>query len=127
MELLTNALDGVLRRSLAGVRDDDLARVCIFQKGLDTPLVVTLRAVKDVPLQSLLDLMEKMLQSNEDLVFNESFEIHVGVIRLIRGGKGKKITDITQAKSTKKCIIQVSNKDNMCAARAVSLFVKPPR
>jgi hypothetical protein len=70
--------------------------------------------------------MGEVLQSHEQLVVTQGFDISIGVIKMpVAGvGKGLKVTSLTGPRNsllTKRSIVQIINQDNLCLARSLAV------
>ncbi|KAG1673794.1 hypothetical protein GQR58_015405 [Nymphon striatum] len=102
----------------------DLIRIYINHKSLQTPIALSLRPVGDLDAQSILDCIDKILQSSKTLTIDSSLEIVVGVIQR-RGGASHYLihgTDDACIKD-KSSIVSITVKDNLCLARAIVVGV----
>ena len=99
---------------------DDLGRIVIHHPNLQNPIVVSLRTLDKLTVDAIMGEIERVLNSHEELTLDRGFVIDVGVIQMPRGGRGKGyITNVNEALSKKKSIVEIRNKDNMCMARAL--------
>lgn len=67
---------------------------------------------------SLLSEIERVLQSFEQFVLDESLDIEIVHVSLPSGGVGKRcrFVKIDKLIQTKTCFIQINNKDDLCCA-----------
>ncbi|XP_069107303.1 uncharacterized protein [Argopecten irradians] len=121
LSLLTNLHDvfaKAIALSAAGLQSDDRGRIYINQEGLDSPIVIHFRELKDITPEVILAEIIKVLQSKQHLVLENSFTIHIGTVRMLRGGHftGNLERDIKRKHS----IFEIKNEDdNLCCARAI--------
>ena len=112
----------ILERLNQRYRPTDIARVFINNEKFHVPLSTGLMALRDMTVSKIMDMLEAVLQSDEDLFIEQGIEIHVAVARNPLGGKGGKlrylfteIDDLSKSRS----IVKIVNKDNLCFARSV--------
>jgi hypothetical protein len=70
--------------------------------------------------------MSEVLQSHEQLVVTQGFDISIGVIKMPVAGVGhaRKVTSLTGPRNpllTKRSIVQIVNQDNLCLARSLAV------
>ena len=111
-DLVTN-----LRNDL---QDGDLVRFYLNHPILHTPITISARPIEELSVEDIMTEVEKVLQSEEELKLDEQFEIHVGILRLPRGGRGKYFVNKQHGVSRKRSIVEIQNtQDNLCFDRAV--------
>ncbi|KAL5018216.1 hypothetical protein ScPMuIL_003938 [Solemya velum] len=118
--MFTSVLQTV-RGSLAG---NDSARVVIHHQALNNPIVIPLQPWDNLNADSILEQIQKVLNSNETLQIDSSFEINIGMIRMPKGGRKRGLTDLHGEKNSlhlKRSVIFITNEDNLCMARAISV------
>ena len=76
---------------------------------LHTPITVSARPVEELTVEDIMTEVEKVLQSEDELKLDEQFEIHVGILRIHRGGRGKYFADRQQNIYRKRSIVQIAN------------------
>ena len=71
--------------------------------------------------ESLLSEIERVLQSFEEFVLDKEMERDIIQAKNPKGGVGKRCRffDLQRFLAEKKCIIQIKNSDDLCAARAI--------
>jgi hypothetical protein len=69
--------------------------------------------------------MSEVLQSHEQLVVTQGFDISIGVIKLpVATGGGHKVTSLTGPRNSllrKRSIVHIINQDNLCLARSLAV------
>ena len=119
MYSMFNKLVTDLRNDL---QNGDLVRVYLNHPILHTPITVSARPVEELTVEDIMTEVEKVLQSEDELKLDEQFEIHVGILRIPRGGRGKYFADRQQNIYCKRSIVQITNTgDNLCFDRAVAV------
>ena len=109
------------RGDLAG---NDLGRVVIQHDGLHGPIVVPLQPWDQLDSNKVMDTIEKVLNSHQNLAVDESMDIAVGIVDLPKGGARKRITKIkgdNNLLQLKKSIVTIENGDQLCMARAIGV------
>ena len=103
--------------------DTNLVRLHISHRGLlKGDIKVSLRPLSQMTPEAIGSRIEEVLQSNQDLPFDASFAVTVGVIHLPRGGgrtKVMRLHGIGNSIHKKKSMVEISNDDNLCLARAL--------
>ena len=93
MYSMFNKLVTDLRNDL---HNGDLVRVYLNHPILHTPITLSARPVEELTVEDIMTEVEKVLQSEDELKLDEQFEIHVGILRIPRGGRGKYFADRQQ-------------------------------
>jgi hypothetical protein len=113
----TDLIEHVLQ---AGAQVDDLMRIHIGHDVLTHgDIIISLRKISDMTPEAIWAAMSKILQSYQNLLFDESLKITVGVIRLPRGSGRSKMINREQSISNKTSVVKILNQDNMCMARSL--------
>ena len=121
---LFQMFDDILDEVRGNLADNDLVRIVIHHNGLHDPIVVPLQTWESINADTILQIIEKVLNSNQELAINESFEITVGCINLLKGGSRRQITSIRGENSSlklKKSVITIENDDVLCMARSIAV------
>ncbi len=75
----------------------------------------------------ILNSIEKVIQSNQNVSLDNSFKIQVGAKKMFEGGvnicKRKKYNSVVELIIKKKCIINLENTDNLCLFRSTSILI----
>ena len=92
--------------------------------GLQDPIIVPLQTWDQLDVNKVMEIIEKVLNSHQELLINESFIIVIGTIALPKGSGGprRRITKIKSEKNSlhlKKSIVTIENDDQLCMARAI--------
>jgi hypothetical protein len=120
---LGTALELLIERLNECYQSADLVRFCFMNSKFHTPQSVGLMPLHQVNVFNLMDLIENVLQSDEELYLDEPLEIHVGIIRNPLGAgvsKGFRFffrfdDDLHHSKSLVKIVIN----DSLCLARSI--------
>ena len=105
-----------MRSELAG---KNLVLIVIHHDRLNDPIVVSLR-----PWDVMIEHIEKVLNSHQELSVNDSFDIEIGAIDLPKGGGKKPIMSLHGRKNSiqiKTSLVTIVNNDQLCMARAIGL------
>jgi hypothetical protein len=99
------------------VKEGDLLNIVVNHKDLWNPISTGLSRTSDI--DNLLDNIQSILTSNQDLdIYGCTF--HAEVVNMPRGASNAlRILNIAEDSRTKRSIIQIKNKDNLCCPRAV--------
>ena len=96
----------------------------IHHDGLHDAIVVPLQAWDELDATKVMDTLQKVLNSNQTLSINQSFDITIGAIDLPKGGSRRRITRIRGEKNSldlKNSIVTIKNEDELCMARAIGV------
>ena len=116
--------DDVLDQARGDLAGNDLGRVVIQHDALNNPIVVPLRPWDDLNANTLMETIEKVLNSHENLSIDDSFDITVGSIELPKGGarcRIKRLEGTDNSLERKRSIVTKVNNDQLCMARAISV------
>ena len=98
----------------------DTMRVFIDHPSLESAIIIPPIPIGYVTTQMILDKIENVLHSAENIPADESLEINVAIIRGIQGRKRVHILNVERDRGRKRSIIRINNKnDNMCLARSI--------
>lgn len=121
---IRNMFEEMLERAVNDFNGQDLGRVYITHPDLRKPIVVPPRTLEHLTAEAIMEAIENVLQSEEDLSVSSEMEIQIGVASLQRGAARKPITNIERDIKNKHSIVKINNtKDNMCLARALIVGV----
>ena len=112
-----------------GERDTDLVRIHIGHRALDKgDIKVSLRPLKQMTPDAIGSRIEEVIQIHQDVPFDETFSVIVGVIHLPRGAGRTKVTSLHGPDNSvrRKCsMVQIINDDNLCLPEAWSFVERP--
>ncbi|VDI44142.1 Hypothetical predicted protein [Mytilus galloprovincialis] len=99
----------------------DLVRLSVQCPELDFPISLPFMKLSQLHTERLLSEIERVLQSYEQFVLDETLEIELIHVSLPSGGIGKrcKYVDLEKTLNEKRCFLQIQNKDDLCCARAI--------
>ena len=96
-----NELYNMFQNLLNDLRNDlqngDLVRFYMNHPMLYAPIIIPAQPTEEISIEDIMPEIEKVLQSEEELHLDEHFEIHVGILRIPRGGRGEKVINVQQA------------------------------
>lgn len=117
---LSSMFDDLLGHAKRGIDANDLAVVIVDHDGLNDSIVVPLQQADQVTADTVTNHVQDVLQSNTDLVMDQSFEVTVGAINVPKGN-GKKYLGANISKNNKRSIVEICNCDNLCLSRAIAV------
>jgi hypothetical protein len=99
----------------------DLIRLSVQCPELDFPITMPFTKVFELNAVRLLSEIERVLQSYEEFVLDESLDIEMIHASLPKGGVGKRChcVDLPKMMKDKRCFIRIENNDDICCARAL--------
>ena len=113
--------DSIIQRLAEHIPSTDLVRVTLDNPELDYPIVLPFMRRSLLTVDRILQELERVLQSYEQFVIDESFGIELVHVNAVSGSgyKMKPMVDVTKMLESKKSIIQIRNSDKLCCARAL--------
>lgn len=84
-DLLKDAFKNIIEHAKKDLRPGDVMRAVIHNDGLDLPVFVLFRPMEDMNAEAMLNCLENVLNSNEDIPFDSSCRIDVDAIKYPRG------------------------------------------
>ena len=99
----------------------DLVRMSVQCPELDFPISLPFMKLSQLNAERFLSEIERVLQSYEQFVLDETLEIEMINASLPLGGIGKryKYVDLEKTLHEKRCFIQIRNKDDLCCVRVI--------
>ena len=123
---IEKAVKTVIDKLKEHFRDVDLIRITVLGPLFHIPHNLELQPLGEVTESQIIELLENILQSDEDIKLTEGFEIHVGIARNPLGGGrlsrgylnflGDKC-DVHMNRST----VKIISKDKLCFARSIAV------
>ena len=103
-----------------------LVRLSVPCPKLDVPITIPLTMVLELNADLLLSEVERVLQSYEQFVLDESLDIEMIHVRLPKGSVGKRWHYVSLPKmiSDKRWFIRIGNEDLYCARALVTAKAK---
>jgi hypothetical protein len=121
---LNSMFEELMDKAREGRAPNDLVRIVIHHNDLyGGPIIVPLRPWQEMAVADIMNTIERVQNSRQTLVIDDSFQITVSSIELPKGGHNA--IPITSTKGYKNSIfhkrsfIEIKNKDNMCMSRAI--------
>ena len=121
---LHDMIKAALNEARGHLQGNDLGRVVIHHDALHNPVVVPLQKWDTLDANRVMEILEKVLNSNQELSINETFDIIIGTIDLPKGGTRKHIIRIKGENTSldlKRSVVTNENEDKMCMARAIGV------
>ena len=121
MQSLRLLFQSVIRNITVFIEPSDLGRMSVQCPELDFPISLPFMILSQLNAERFLSEIERVLQSYEQLVLDETLEVEMINASLPSGGIGKryKYVDLEKTLHEKICFIQIRNKDDLCCARAI--------
>ncbi|XP_053406272.1 uncharacterized protein LOC128559126 [Mercenaria mercenaria] len=115
--MFQSILDNVMR----DLSSTDLVRVSLDNAELDFPIVLPFMKRYQLTVERLLSEIERVLQSYEEFVLDDTLGIELVHVQMPVGSGHKRqpFVNLDKMLQDKKCIIQIQNKDKLCCARAL--------
>ena len=121
MNTLKKLFQAIFQRLTKDAKSDDLVRLTVQSPSLDYPIVIPFLRLPQLSVDRFLAEIERVLQSNEDFVIDESLIFEVTLVNMPDGGTRKRCKYVNTDKFMvdKRCILRVQNNDDLCCARAI--------
>ncbi|XP_053382446.1 uncharacterized protein LOC128549547 isoform X2 [Mercenaria mercenaria] len=122
---LHDLFDRALEEVTQNMQENDLGRVVINHPSLNHEIVIPLQQLNQLNANTVMETVETVLSSNENLSMDGDFDISIGTIEVPKGaGKRKNITDIESSNNSlikKQSIGYINNPhDNLCLQRSIA-------
>ncbi|MCW4344201.1 MAG: hypothetical protein N0E48_12745 [Candidatus Thiodiazotropha endolucinida] len=116
-QLFQSILDHIAR----DIAPQDLIRISMDNPELDYPIVLPFMRRSLLTVDRMLSEIERVLQSFEEFVLDQTFGIEFVHVHMVKGSghKRKPYVDIERLLGDKRSVIQIQNRDNLCCARAL--------
>ena len=104
-----------------GMNPTDQVRFVLSSNQLQTPIAIPFCSLEELTTEKVLSQVEKVVQSNEEFRLNDTVNIDVIRVEMPQGsGRVKRTTlNIRDYLEKKKSVILITNKDDLCLARAL--------
>ena len=118
---LKDIFGSLINRITKEANDSDLIRMTVQNPELDYPISLPFMRKDQLTVEHLLSEIERVLQSYEEFVLDKEMELDIIHVQNPKAGSRKrcKFVDFQRFLHEKKCIIQIKNSDDLCAARAI--------
>ena len=123
-EQLEDMFDDVIDQASANLNDNDLMRLIVHHPDLTNNIHIPLRKVENLSGHDVLEYVENVMSSHQNLDMNDSFNVDVGTMELPKGGTRLPITSLAGADNSierKRSVIEVKSSDNSCLPLAVGI------
>jgi hypothetical protein len=87
---LHQMFEDVLEEAGGNLAGNDLGRIVIHHQGLHYPIIVPLQPWDQLTADKVMEFIEKILNSNQNLSIDESFYISIGSIKLPKRSSGSR-------------------------------------
>ncbi|KAG1673510.1 hypothetical protein GQR58_015534 [Nymphon striatum] len=97
-------------------------RIKVYMDTLQVPICIPLRDVSELNAETILEAIERVLQSAKEITFDETLEIIIGIVKMpVVGGKRlyTHMVDDGSDVYLKRSIISFTKSDDMCMARSI--------
>lgn len=121
MEYLTTMFQEIINKMTNDIASNDLVRLSIDNPELDFSIVLPFMRRSDMTVDRILSEIERVLQSYEQFVVDETFGMELVHVHMPTGSgyKMRPVVDISKMLESKRSIIQIRNHDELCCARAI--------
>ena len=122
LEVLSQVIASLLGRITQNMEPTDLVRFIMQSEDLTYPISLPFMPLHALTSERVFKEVEKVLQSFEEIRINSPIQINIIHVVLPNGGavlRRKRAMKINEALSRKKCFITITNKDELCCARAI--------
>ena len=121
MKILQKLFTSIIRDLTEFMNSSDLVRFSVQCPQLDFPINLPFMRLGQLTADRFLSEVERVLQSYEEFVLDESLDIDIIHVSLPKGGTQKKCkyVDLERMMKDKRCFIRIVNDDDLCCARAL--------
>ena len=121
LKVLKQLFASIIDHIAGDIPSNDLIRITMDNPELDYPITLPFMSRSTLTVDRLLSEIERVLQSYEQFVLDETFGIELVHVHMTKGSgqKRKPYVDIVKLLSDKRSIIQIKNSDELCCARAL--------
>ena len=127
--------DHLLEDVTEGMNSTDQVRFVLSSNELQTPIALPFCPLEELTTEKVLSHVEKVVQSNEEFRLNDTVNIDIIRVEMPQGSGRSKVKrqtwNIRDYLKKKKSVICITNKDNLCLARALVVSIarieKDPR
>ena len=116
--------EDILQEARGDQVGNNLGRVVIHHDGLHNPILVPLRPWDHLNVDVVMEHIEKVLNSHQELFVNDSFEITIGAIDQLKGSRRRPITSHHGHKNSiqiNTSLVNTDNNDQLCMSRAIGV------
>lgn len=114
MRLVKKLFEILLLKCTQKQQPNDLIRFCLLSDRLDKRISTGMMRVDEVTVETFLSKIKKVLQSKEEILLDEKFQIDVIIIqRPVGGTRHRKILNVKIDRLKKKSIIAIESDDDL--------------
>ena len=109
----------------SGMNESDLVRFVLRSEQLDNPISLPFMPVSRLTPERVFSQIERVVQSHKDFRLDESVIVDIVHLEMPQGsGKRKRDTiDLESYLESKRSVVRIRNKDNLCLARALVVAI----
>ena len=125
--------DHLIKDVTEGMNPTDQVRFVLSSNQLQTPIAIPFCSLEELTTEKVLSQVEKVVQSNEEFRLNTTVNIDVIRVEMPHGSgrSNRTILNIRDYLKKKGSVITITNKDDLCLARALVVSIarieKDPR
>ena len=125
--------DHLIKDVTEGMNSTDQVRFVLSSNQLQTPIAIPFCPLEELTTEKVLSHVEKVVQSNEEFRLNDTVNIDIIRVEMPHGSgrTNRTILNIRDYLKKKGSVITITNKDNLCLARALVVNIarieKDPR
>ncbi|KAI8493257.1 hypothetical protein Bbelb_292610 [Branchiostoma belcheri] len=122
MLMLNGMFEGMINHVGKNLKsDEDKMRIVVNSDRLDRPVSTCLVNKSKMTPELILSEVERVTQSHEDFVIDDSFYVNLVSVQMPEKGSGYHsfFCNIDKFLQNKTCIIQIKNEDTLCCSRAL--------
>ncbi|KAI8493979.1 hypothetical protein Bbelb_283260 [Branchiostoma belcheri] len=122
MLMLNGMFEGMINHVGKNLKsDEDKMRIVVNSDRLDRPVSTCLVNKSQMTPELILSEVERVTQSHEDFVIDDSFFVNLVSVQMPEKGSGYHsfFCNIDKFLQNKTCIIQIKNEDTLCCGRAL--------
>ena len=117
--------DHLIKDVTQGMNSTDQVRFVLKSNQLQTPITIPFCPLEELTTEKVLSHVEKVVQSNEEFRLNDTVNIDVIHVAMPQGSGRRRRTTLNIRDHLKKkgSVISITNKDNLCLARALAVSI----
>ena len=117
--------DHLIKDVTQGMNLTDQVRFVLKSNQLQTPITLPFCPLEELTTEKVLSHVEKVVQSNEEFRLNDTVNIDVIHVAMPQGSgrRRRNIVNIRDYLKKKGSVISITNKDNLCLARALAVSI----
>ncbi len=117
--------DKLLNDVTSGMDEGDLIRFVLRSEQLDKPISLPFMPISRLTPERVFSQIERVVQSHQDFRLDESVIVDIVHVEMPRGsGKRKRDNiDLESYLESKRSVVRIRNKDNLCLARALVVAI----